>query len=117
MQRARRVKHVTLFFIWLAKAGSVMGATDLDATIERTLNRKLGVESSQTVNGRFGTQKLTINEEFCSQEQTITNRLDTKLQEMTRCIIESISGEDTVEKKLQGRAAKVAARHSPLFQK
>jgi hypothetical protein len=71
-----------------------MGETDLDAIIDRALNRKLGLEGLHTINDRFGTQDqtiknrfdtindrfgtqdLTVSEHFGSQEQTINKILD-----------------------------------------
>jgi hypothetical protein len=69
---------------WPKLVACFMGATDLDATIDRALNRKLGLEGSQTINDRFGTQDLTIknrfdtiNDRFDTQDLTIKKRFDT----------------------------------------
>jgi hypothetical protein len=74
-----------------------MGATNLEATIERALDRKLGLEGSQSLNDRFDAQDRLISDRFDAQDLTFKKILATQLtaavQEITRTIVEIISGE------------------------
>jgi hypothetical protein len=53
-----------------------MGATNLDATIGKTLDRKLGLEGSQTLSDRFDAQDRLISDRFDAQDRLISDRFD-----------------------------------------
>jgi hypothetical protein len=66
-----------------------MGATNLEAAIERALDKKLGLEGYRTLSDRFAARDRLLGERFRRQEH-IVNEGFRKQDEQLRKIIENI---------------------------